>query len=205
MPLNGLSVRFALPCPAESESIARPQGNSDLTFSLDAKTRHTGCHPLSSPSRHLPVRHFVLRPDDAMGGGCVEPISTAALAALILASRSGTEELGKEAGHSAWAGLARLRALVRRRFRGNDKASHALVAAEQHPGNEQAVANLRASIEQCAAEDSTFAEELRQLIDDARRQPEYQRDSALFSNFGYAGKVNIFTGTVRVQRDFNIN
>lgn len=136
----------------------------------------------------------------------MEPISTAALAALILASRSGAEELGREAGHSTWTGLNKLKALVLRTFSGNDKASLALAVAEQHPENDQAVARLRDSIEECAAADSVFADELQQLIDDARKRPEYGQGSTLFSNYGYAGKVNIFTGTVRVEHGgFNIN
>ena len=42
----------------------------------------------------------------------MEPVSTIALAALILASKSGAEEFGKDAGQSAWSGLSRLRVLV---------------------------------------------------------------------------------------------
>ena len=135
----------------------------------------------------------------------MEPISTAALAAIILASKSGATELGKDAGHSAWSGLARLRVLVLRRFSANDGARQALAAAEQRPDDEDAVSRLRDSLEECAAEDDVFAAELKQLVNEARQRPEYQQNSPLFANYGFAGKVNVF-GSVRVEKgDFNIN
>ena len=135
----------------------------------------------------------------------MEPISTAALAAVILASKSGAAELGKDAGHSVWTGLARLRVLVLRRFSADDEARQALAAAEQRPDDKDAVSHLRDSLEVCAAEDDVFAAELKQLVDEARQRPEYQQNSPLFANYGFAGKVNVF-GSVRVEKgDFNIN
>jgi hypothetical protein len=135
----------------------------------------------------------------------MEPISTAALAALIIASRSGAEELGKEAGHSAWSGLSRLRTLVQGKFRGNAAASQAFAAAEQNPANDAAIAQLRDSIEVYAREDGVFAAELRRLVDEARPRPEYQWNSSLFANYGYVGKLTHFAGPVSVQGDFTIN
>lgn len=135
----------------------------------------------------------------------MEPISTAALAALIIASRGGAEELGKEAGRSTWSGLGKLRSLVMGKFRGNTDASRALAAAEQNPANDTAIAQLRDLIEVCAREDGVFAAELRRLVDEARPRPEYQRNSSLFANYGYIGKVTHFAGPVSVQGDFNIN
>ena len=101
----------------------------------------------------------------------MEPISTAALAALILASRSGAEEFGKEAGHSTWTGLGRLKTLVRRKFAGSPEASQALEEAEQKPEDEQVIARLRDSLEVSAARDRVFAAELQQLVDEARSLP----------------------------------
>jgi hypothetical protein len=84
-----------------------------------------------------------------MVGGSMEPISTAALAALIIASRGGAEELGKEAGRSTWSGLGKLRSLVLGKFRGNADAARALAAAEQNPANDTAIAQLRGPVRVC--------------------------------------------------------
>jgi hypothetical protein len=135
----------------------------------------------------------------------MEPISTAALAALILASRGSAEEMGKEAARSTWSGLSTLRALVYEKFRRDSSATQALATAEREPENSTAVARLRDSIEACSQEDRHFANELRLLVDEARQRPEYQRSSTLFANYGYIGKVTHFAGPVRVKGDFNIN
>lgn len=137
----------------------------------------------------------------------MEPISTAAFAALILAaSKSGAEELGKEAVQSTWTGLARLRSLVRGKFSDSARAREALEAIERQPQDERAISRLRDEIERYSATDESFALELRRLVDDARRRPEYQLTSPLLSNYGVVGKVTVFNEAVRIERgDFNIN
>jgi hypothetical protein len=134
----------------------------------------------------------------------MEPISTAALAALILVSKSGTDELGKEAGRSTWAGLARLGQLVRGKIGDNGRATLAVAAARPH--DEQAIARLRDEIEKCSATDPAFALELQHLVDQARMRPEYQPGSPLLANYGTIGKVTVFNEAIRLERgDFNIN
>jgi len=136
----------------------------------------------------------------------MEPVSTIALAALILASKSGAEELGKGAGQSAWSGLSRLRVLVTRKFQGDKQATQALLAAEHHPQDDQAVLLLRQTLEEHAARDARFASELQLLIDEARQRPEYQPGSKLFDNYGWVGKITVFNAPIRLdQGDFNIN
>jgi len=135
----------------------------------------------------------------------MEPISAIALAALILASKSGAEELGKDAGQSAWAGLARLRGLVQRKFRGDSQAMSALAQAEQHPGDDAAVIRLEQAIAGYAAQDERFAAELRGLIDEARQRPEYRPGSQLFANYGWVGKMTVFNAPVHLEHgDINI-
>ncbi|MGP7999665.1 MAG: hypothetical protein ACLPKI_20445 [Streptosporangiaceae bacterium] len=136
----------------------------------------------------------------------MEPVSTIALAALILASRSGAEELGKDAGQSAWSGLSRLRVLVTRKFQGDKQATQALLVAEQRPQDDQAVLLLRQALEEHTARDARFAGELQRLIDEARQRTEYQPGSKLFDNYGWVGKITVFNAPIRLdQGDFNIN
>lgn len=136
----------------------------------------------------------------------MEPVSAAALAALILASRGGAEELGREAGRSAWAGLAKLRTLVGRKFQGDAHAKQALVLAEQRPQDQQAIARLQETLEAYEARDQDFANELRRLVDEARRRPEYQPGSQFLANYGVVGKMTVFNAPVEIQHgDFNIN
>ena len=136
----------------------------------------------------------------------MEPISTIALAALILASKSGAEELGKDAGQSAWAGLARLRALVQRKFHGDGRAMSALAQAEQHPRDDAAVTRLEQALASYAAQDEQFAAELRGLIDEARQRPEYRPGSQLFANYGWVGEMTVFNAPVHLEHgDINIS
>lgn len=136
----------------------------------------------------------------------MEPVSTVALAALILASSSSAEEFGRQAGHSVWAGLSKLRTLVWTKFSADSHARHALVQAQEQPENKQAVWRLQAVLEDHAEQDAEFSRQLRQLIDDARQRPEYQPDSTFFANYGWVGKVNIFQAPIHLdQGDFNIN
>jgi hypothetical protein len=139
-------------------------------------------------------------------GGSMEPISAVALAALILASSSSAEEFGRQAGHSVWAGLSKLRTLVLAKFRTDSQARQALVQAQEQPENKQAVWRLQAVLEDHAEQDAEFSRQLRQLIDDARQRPEYQPDSTFFANYGWVGKVNIFQAPIHLEQgDFNIN
>ena len=136
----------------------------------------------------------------------MEPISTFALAAMILASRSGAEELGREAGHSTWAGLAKLKSLVVRKFQSDDQARAALVYAEQDPRDKQAVARLEQVIADHAAQDTSFAAQLQQLVDAAQQRPEYKSGSGFFANYGWAGQINVFQAPIHLaQGDFRIN
>lgn len=139
-------------------------------------------------------------------GGGMEPVSTVALAALILASSSSAEEFGKQAGHSVWAGLSKLKALVWAKFGADSHARHALVQAQQEPQNKQAIWRLQAALEDHAERDAQFAGQLQRLIDDARHRPEYQPDSTFFANYGWVGKINIFQAPIHLERgDFTIN
>jgi geranylgeranyl pyrophosphate synthase len=136
----------------------------------------------------------------------MDPVSTGALAALILASRGSAEELGKEAGRSAWAGLAKLRVLVASKFHGDAHAKRVLVRAEQRPQDPEAIARLQETLEAYEARDRDFAIELRNLVDEARRRPEYQPGSQFLANYGVVGKMNVFNAPIEIQRgDFNIN
>jgi hypothetical protein len=136
----------------------------------------------------------------------MEPVSTVALAALILASKSSAEEIGKSAGQSTWAGLAKLQALVSRRFRGDLHATQALAQAEQRPEDDKAVMLLREALREYAARDTEFAVSLERLVDDARHRPEYKPESRLFANYGWAGKITIFNAPIHLEHgDFNIN
>ena len=129
-----------------------------------------------------------------------------ALAALILASKSGAEEIGKSAGQSTWAGLAKLQALVGRRFRGDPRATKALAQAERDPQDDKAVILLREVLTEYAARDTQFATSLERLVDDAKQRPEYTPGSRLFANYGWAGKITIFNAPVHLEHgDFNIN
>lgn len=136
----------------------------------------------------------------------MEPVSTIALAALILASKSGAQEFGKDAGQSAWSGLSRLWILVSRKFQGDKRATEVLLAAEQHPQDDQAVMLLRQTLQDYAERDARFATELQHLIDEARQRPEYQPTSKLFDNYGWVGKITIFNAPIRLDHgDFNVN
>jgi ribosomal protein L16 Arg81 hydroxylase len=102
--------------------------------------------------------------------------------------------------------LSRLRVLVTRKFQGDNRATQALLLAEQHPQDDQAVRLLRQTLEDHAARDAQFATELQRLIDEARRRPEYQSGSKLFDNYGWVGKITVFNAPIRLdQGDFNIN
>ena len=150
------------------------------------------------------IRYYVYQL--CLCGGDMEPVSTVALAALILASSSGAQEFGRQAGHSVWAGLSKLRTLVSTKFSTDSHARRALVQAQEQPENKQAILGLQAVLEDHAEQDAEFSRQLRQLIDDARQRPEYQPDSTFFANYGWVGKVNIFQAPIHLDRgDFNIN
>ena len=136
----------------------------------------------------------------------MEPVSAVAIAAVVLASRSGAEELGKEAGHSVWGGLSRLAALVRTKFRGDDHALQALRQAQDDPRDLGAISRLETALAYHSERDQLFAAELQRLTGDARNRQEYQQGSALFANYGWAGKVTVFQAPVQLEHgDFNIN
>ena len=136
----------------------------------------------------------------------MEPVSTIALAALILASKGSAEEFGKDAGHSAWSGLSRLRGIVTRKFQGDRRAMQALLLAEERPQDDRAVALLRQTLEDYATRDERFAAELQRLVAEARQRPEYASGSTLLTNYGQVGKITVFNDQVRLDKgDLNIN
>lgn len=136
----------------------------------------------------------------------MEPISTALLAALILAARGGADEVGKEAARSTWRGIPKLVKLVRAKFGSDDKAIRALATAQQHPQDQHAVSELANVISRYGMSDPAFGGELESLIADARRFPAYANDSEFFANYGWIGKYTVFNAPVTLEQgDFNIN
>ena len=136
----------------------------------------------------------------------MEPISTALLAALILAARGGADEAGKETARSTWRGVPKLVKLVRTRFGSDDKAIRALAAAQQHPQDQHAVGELANVISHYEKSDHVFNGQLETLIADARRFPVYSDNSGFFANYGWIGKYTTFNAPVTLEQgDFNIS
>jgi hypothetical protein len=136
----------------------------------------------------------------------VEPISTALLAALIIAARGGADEVGKESVRTTWRGAPKLVALVKGKLGGDRHASRALVQAQNNPQDEQAVTELSRLISDYRNVDPAFRAELDKLIREARRDPSYGNGSAFLSNYGWIGKVTVFNAAVTLEQgDFNIN
>src|SRR6266540_2304805 len=81
------------------------------------------------------------------------------------------EALGGKTGASAWAGMGRLIALVRGKFRGHHRAESTLAELDQHPEDTDRIRDLAELLTGFAAQDAAFHRELVELIADARRDP----------------------------------
>ena len=99
------------------------------------------------------------------------PIEPAAITAATLLASKALEAVGGRLGEHAWAGMGRLAALVRDRFRGDRGAEVRLAELHQHPDDPDRVHEVARLLAGLAAQDDAFRQELTVLVDEARHDP----------------------------------
>jgi hypothetical protein len=99
------------------------------------------------------------------------PIEPAAITAATLLATKALEAVGGQAGQTAWAGMSRLVALVRRKVTGHRQAETALAQVQQHPEDVDRVRELGELLAAFAVQDAAFHRDLAALVDQARRDP----------------------------------
>lgn len=131
----------------------------------------------------------------------MDPISTAAIAAALIAAQKGAEKLGDEAGQATWTGLGRLVTLIRARLGREREGSSALAAVEKQPNDSQAMAALGLALQHHMQRDAYFASELRALVTEAQSRGEVTSRVSIKAETIKA----VFEGEVNVQGDLNIS
>jgi hypothetical protein len=97
----------------------------------------------------------------------MDPVTIALTAAGLLAKKA-LEAAGGKAGEGAWAALGRIADAVRRRFGGDPEVTESLDRLEAKPTSEARTAEVAEVLGDRLQTDPTFADELAQLIDQAK-------------------------------------
>lgn len=128
-------------------------------------------------------------------------LDPAALTASALIAKWAVEGVAKSAGKSAWSGIQKVYDFVRTRLGGHDTAALALESVEQQPTEQKLTQELAEELDRLMKSDTTFADQLRQLVDEAVQVGEFVvevRDNAKIGN------INIFKQTENVTQNIDV-